>query len=67
MSADQLKKTTMDPKNRTLYRVMIASDSMPTSEKLVDEIMGKNPEFRLKFIKEGTNNLTSKLDDILLV
>ena len=60
MPSKQLKETTMDPNNRTLIRIAIPSgndnDQIIEAKKtarLVDQLMGKNPEMRFNFIKEN--------------
>ena len=50
MPAADLKKTTMAIKSRSLLRVTI-NDSKNT-EKAFHQLMGKDPEFRFRFIKE---------------
>lgn len=59
MSAQQLKETTMDKKNRMLLRVMIPSTNTEEGKeeafetrRQVERLMGKNPETRFKFIIE---------------
>ena len=59
MSAQQLKETTMDKKNRTLLKVMIPSTNTEEGKeeafetrRQVERLMGKNPESRFKFIIE---------------
>ncbi len=59
MSAQQLKETTMDKKNRLLLRVMIPSANTEEGKeeafetrRMVERLMGKNPETRFKFIIE---------------
>jgi topoisomerase-4 subunit B len=67
MPAAQLKETTMDPKKRSLLRVMLqdGSSKTPTKSKgkgkasgdevedLVERLMGRNPETRFQFIQEN--------------
>ena len=59
MSAQQLKETTMDKKNRMLLKVLIPSTNTEEGKeeafetrRQVDRLMGKNPETRFKFIIE---------------
>ena len=59
MSAQQLKETTMDKKNRLLLQVRIPSTNTEEGKeeafetrRQVDRLMGKNPETRFKFIIE---------------
>ena len=51
MNASQLKDTTMDPSKRSLFQVSLPDDIEIIKER-VEQLMGKKPEFRLKFIKE---------------
>lgn len=59
MPPHQLKETTMDPKKRTLLRVMIprktteeeVEEALYTSD-LVNKLMGNKPEYRFQFIQE---------------
>lgn len=59
MSAQQLKETTMDKKNRMLIKVMIPNTNTEEGKeeafetrRQVERLMGKNPETRFKFIIE---------------
>jgi topoisomerase IV subunit B len=52
MMAAQLKETTMDPKKRTLLRVVLAADEHKATEKSVERLMGTKPEARFEFIQE---------------
>jgi len=52
MMASQLKETTMDPKKRTLLRVMLLADDRKDTEKSVERLMGTKPESRFAFIQE---------------
>ena len=59
MSAQQLKETTMDKKNRMLLRVMLPNTNTEEGKeeafetrRQVERLMGKNPETRFKFIIE---------------
>jgi topoisomerase-4 subunit B len=60
MPARQLKETTMDPKQRTLLRVVIPNGKDEVkrgkkagrTESLVEALMGRKPELRLAFIQE---------------
>jgi len=60
MPPSQLKETTMDPKNRILLRVQVPSqrsgegvEESKETAKLVDDLMGKKPELRFRFIQEN--------------
>ena len=59
MSAQQLKETTMDKSKRTLLKVLIPSANAEEGKeeafetrRMVERLMGKNPESRFKFIIE---------------
>ena len=70
MPPHQLKQTTMDPASRTLIRVTLPDD-LDTKEKrklkqkpdgkstdaLVESLMGRRPELRLKFIEQNATKL----------
>jgi topoisomerase IV subunit B len=56
MTAPQLRDTTMDPKHRTLLRVVLAESTTAKGDKtaqLVESLMGRKPELRLAFIREN--------------
>ena len=65
MTAPQLKETTMDPKKRTLLRVEIASDETEDTAERVNQLMGKKPELRFKFIREQTELYGEKFREAL--
>jgi topoisomerase-4 subunit B len=59
MPPAQLKDTTMNPKSRTLLRVVIPDEADPgdfdavrDTANLVDSLMGRRPELRFQFIQE---------------
>ena len=52
MMAAQLKETTMDPRKRTLLRVMLADDARKDTAKSVERLMGTKAEARFEFITE---------------
>ena len=52
MMPAQLKETTMDPRKRTLLRVMLAADDRKDTEKSVERLMGTKAEARFDFIQE---------------
>ena len=57
MPADQLKKTTMDTKERKLIQLTIGDSfkELKKTEKLFDSLMGKKAENRYNFIQENAN------------
>ena len=52
MMAAQLKETTMDPRKRTLLRVVLVADDRKDTEKSVERLMGTKAEARFEFIQE---------------
>jgi topoisomerase-4 subunit B len=52
MMPAQLKETTMDPKKRTLLKVVIATDERPETSDTVERLMGNKAEARFTFIQE---------------
>ncbi|MFH5924414.1 DNA topoisomerase IV subunit B [Roseomonas xinghualingensis] len=59
MPPASLKETTMDPKKRTLLRVVLPQDARAETAELIEALMGRKPELRFKFIQENA----SKLDE----
>ncbi|NWG22930.1 MAG: DNA topoisomerase IV subunit B [Pseudorhodoplanes sp.] len=64
MMASQLKETTMDPKKRTLLRVVLVEDERSKTEKSVDQLMGTKPEARFAFIQERAEFASDELLDV---
>src|SRR5215469_6199507 len=52
MMPAQLKETTMDPKKRTLLRVVLLADDRDGTADSVERLMGTKPEARFAFIQE---------------
>jgi topoisomerase-4 subunit B len=52
MMPSQLKETTMDPKKRTLLKVMVEADERPDTSDAVERLMGNKAEARFTFIQE---------------
>jgi len=48
----QLKETTMDPRKRTLLKVIIQPEDREATEDSVERLMGNKPELRFAFIQE---------------
>ncbi|WP_043829375.1 DNA topoisomerase IV subunit B [Muricoccus aerilatus] len=59
MPPASLKETTMDPKKRTLLRVVLPQDARAETAELIEALMGRKPELRFRFIQENA----SKLDE----
>ena len=64
MTAPQLKETTMNNDSRILIKITI--DDLDSTSKLVDDLMGKQPEKRFQFIYEQAltkmDQISSQLD-----
>jgi len=52
MNASQLKDTTMNPASRTLARITIDGENLPTTEALVETLMGKRADLRYQYIQD---------------
>jgi len=52
MMPAQLKDTTMNPKTRHLARITIDGENLPTTEALVETLMGKRADLRYQYIQE---------------
>ncbi|RKQ72033.1 DNA topoisomerase IV subunit B [Litorimonas taeanensis] len=52
MNPNQLKSTTMDPATRTLARITIDPSTLPTTESLVETLMGKRADLRFQYIQD---------------
>jgi topoisomerase-4 subunit B len=64
MMAAQLKETTMDPRKRTLLRVMLVTDDRRDTEKSVERLMGTKAEARFEFIQERAEFASDELLDV---
>jgi topoisomerase-4 subunit B len=60
MMPAQLRETTMDPRRRSLLRVVVTTPGAKGSaadikeaEKMVESLMGRKPELRFQFIQEN--------------
>jgi len=62
MMASQLKETTMDPRKRTLLRVVVVEDERKNTDSSVERLMGNKPEARFDFIQERAEFVK---DDVL--
>jgi topoisomerase-4 subunit B len=52
MNPAQLKETTMDPKKRTMLRVVVLTDEKVETDDSVERLMGNKPESRFAFLQE---------------
>jgi topoisomerase-4 subunit B len=65
MNPMQLRETTMDPKTRTLIRVVLPTEyeERDAVRNLVDQLMGKNPEHRFAFIQANAAQVDDEVID----
>jgi topoisomerase-4 subunit B len=61
MMPAQLKQTTMDPATRTLSCIRLPVDE-EEAERLVEDLMGRKPESRFRFIQQNAHFATAELD-----
>ena len=64
MMAAQLKETTMDPKKRTLLKVMLLADDRADTDSSVERLMGTKAETRFAFIQEKAEFAGEELLDV---
>src|SRR3954468_232231 len=64
MMAHQLKETTMDPKKRTLLKVMLMTDDRADTDSSVERLMGTKAEARFAFIQERAEFASEELLDV---
>ena len=57
MNPSQLKETTMDIKTRRLIQISLNLNILKETNELVDNLMGKNPEYRFNFISKNAKSL----------
>jgi topoisomerase-4 subunit B len=57
MPAASLKETTMDPKRRTLLKVVLPPEERAATAERVEELMGRKPELRFRFIQDNASKL----------
>ncbi|MBB5688668.1 DNA topoisomerase IV subunit B [Roseomonas alkaliterrae] len=58
-----LKETTMDPRKRTLLRVVLPPEDRARTSDLVEALMGRKPELRFRFIQENAASLEAEALD----
>jgi topoisomerase IV subunit B len=64
MMPAQLKETTMDPKKRTLLRVVLLTDDREDTADSVERLMGTKPEARFAFIQEHAEFASEEMLDV---
>ena len=61
MNPSQLKETAMDIKTRRLIQISLNLSLLKETNELVDNLMGKNPEYRFNFISKNAKSLDNSL------
>src|SRR5262249_10348735 len=64
MMPAQLKETTMDPRRRTLLRVVLLADDREGTADSVERLMGTKAEARFAFISERAEFANDELLDV---
>ena len=66
MASTQLRDTTMDPRKRTLLRVVLPADYDERADvsDLVERLMGRNPEHRFAFIQASAAEVDADSIDV---
>jgi topoisomerase-4 subunit B len=64
MMSAQLKETTMDPRKRTLLRVVVVEDDRKKTDSSVERLMGNRPEARFAFIQERAEFADEEMVDV---
>jgi topoisomerase-4 subunit B len=64
MMPAQLKETTMDPKKRTLLKVMLVPDDRADTQRSVERLMGTKAELRFEFIQERAEFASAEMLDV---
>ncbi|MXP63346.1 DNA topoisomerase IV subunit B [Roseomonas sp. M0104] len=57
MPPASLKETTMDPRKRTLLKVVLPAEERASTSELIEALMGRKPELRFRFIQENAARL----------
>jgi len=57
MPPSALKETTMDPKKRTLLKVVALPEERAKTDEIVESLMGRKPELRFQFIQEHARSV----------
>ena len=60
MPPASLKETTMDPRRRTLLRVVLPAEERARTADLMEALMGRKPELRFRFIQENASTLDAE-------
>jgi topoisomerase-4 subunit B len=63
MPPASLKETTMDPKKRTLLKVVLPPEDRAATHDLIEALMGRKPELRFRFIQDNAARLDMEAVD----
>jgi topoisomerase-4 subunit B len=63
MPPASLKETTMDPKRRTLLKVVLPPEERARTSELIEALMGRRPELRFRFIQDNAAKLDEEAVD----
>jgi topoisomerase-4 subunit B len=63
MPPASLKETTMDPRRRTLLKVVLPPEERARTSELIEALMGRRPELRFRFIQENASKLDEEAVD----
>ena len=63
MPPASLKETTMDPKKRTLLRVILPAEDRAFTSERIDALMGRRPELRFQFIQDNAASIEAEALD----
>ena len=58
-----LKETTMDPRRRTLLKVVLPPEERARTSELIEALMGRKPELRFRFIQDNAAKLDEEAVD----
>ncbi|GGG52360.1 DNA topoisomerase 4 subunit B [Caldovatus sediminis] len=64
MPPASLKETTMDPRRRTLLKVILPPEERARTSELIEALMGRRPELRFRFIQENAKQLDMEEVDV---
>ncbi len=64
MLPQQLKETTMDPKTRTLLKVVVREEEREETDRTITRLMGTKPEARFAFISDRAEFVDDELLDV---
>ena len=59
-----LKETTMDPRRRTLLKVVAPPEARAHTNEIVESLMGRKPELRFRFIQDNAKTLAEEAVDV---